>query len=46
VLVKGADYRVDQVVGADIINGCGGKVLVAELLPGYSHHRHTARLVR
>ena len=36
LLVKGADYRLDQVVGADLIQGWGGKVWLAELLPGYS----------
>jgi D-beta-D-heptose 7-phosphate kinase/D-beta-D-heptose 1-phosphate adenosyltransferase len=32
VLVKGADYRPDQVVGADIIRRNGGKVLLVDLL--------------
>jgi D-beta-D-heptose 7-phosphate kinase/D-beta-D-heptose 1-phosphate adenosyltransferase len=32
VLVKGADYRPDQVVGADIIRRSGGKVLLVDLL--------------
>jgi D-beta-D-heptose 7-phosphate kinase/D-beta-D-heptose 1-phosphate adenosyltransferase len=36
VLVKGADYRLDQVVGGDIVQGYGGKIVLAELLPGYS----------
>src|ERR1700722_10440910 len=36
VLVKGADYRLDQVVGADIVQGYGGKIVLAELVPGYS----------
>ena len=34
VLVKGADYSPDQVVGADIVRRNGGKVLLAELLAG------------
>jgi D-beta-D-heptose 7-phosphate kinase/D-beta-D-heptose 1-phosphate adenosyltransferase len=33
VLVKGADYRPDQVVGADIVRRHGGRVLLVELLP-------------
>jgi D-beta-D-heptose 7-phosphate kinase/D-beta-D-heptose 1-phosphate adenosyltransferase len=36
VLVKGADYREDQVVGADIVKAHGGRVLLAELTPGQS----------
>lgn len=36
VLVKGADYRLEQVVGADVVRGYGGRVLLAELLPGHS----------
>jgi D-beta-D-heptose 7-phosphate kinase/D-beta-D-heptose 1-phosphate adenosyltransferase len=34
VLVKGADYSPDQVVGADIVDRNGGKVLLVELLAG------------
>jgi D-beta-D-heptose 7-phosphate kinase/D-beta-D-heptose 1-phosphate adenosyltransferase len=36
VLVKGADYTLDQVVGADFVIRHGGKVLLAELLTGHS----------
>jgi D-beta-D-heptose 7-phosphate kinase / D-beta-D-heptose 1-phosphate adenosyltransferase len=36
VLVKGADYRVDQVVGGDIVQGYGGRVLLADIVPGHS----------
>jgi D-beta-D-heptose 7-phosphate kinase/D-beta-D-heptose 1-phosphate adenosyltransferase len=36
VLVKGADYTVDTVVGADLVRGRGGKVVLAELLRGHS----------
>jgi D-beta-D-heptose 7-phosphate kinase/D-beta-D-heptose 1-phosphate adenosyltransferase len=36
VLVKGADYAVSEVVGADIVEGYGGKVLLADLLAGHS----------
>jgi D-beta-D-heptose 7-phosphate kinase / D-beta-D-heptose 1-phosphate adenosyltransferase len=34
VLVKGADYRPDQVVGADLVRRNGGKVLLVDLLAG------------
>ena len=35
-LVKGSDYTIDEVVGADIVQGYGGTVLIAENEPGYS----------
>jgi D-beta-D-heptose 7-phosphate kinase/D-beta-D-heptose 1-phosphate adenosyltransferase len=41
VLIKGADYTIDRVVGADIVQGRGGRVVLAELSPGQS----TSRLV-
>jgi D-beta-D-heptose 7-phosphate kinase/D-beta-D-heptose 1-phosphate adenosyltransferase len=36
VLVKGADYSVDQVVGAEVVQAAGGRVLLATLEPGHS----------
>jgi D-beta-D-heptose 7-phosphate kinase/D-beta-D-heptose 1-phosphate adenosyltransferase len=36
VLVKGADYTVETVVGANLVLGRGGKVVLAELLPSHS----------
>jgi D-beta-D-heptose 7-phosphate kinase/D-beta-D-heptose 1-phosphate adenosyltransferase len=36
VLVKGADYSIDEVVGADLVRGWGGIVLLVELQPGHS----------
>ena len=36
VLVKGADYTIDKVVGADIVMARGGKVELIEYLEGYS----------
>ena len=36
VLVKGSDYRVEDVVGYDIVKNKGGKVVSIDLLPGYS----------
>ena len=44
VLVKGADYTMDTVVGADLVKGYGGKVVLAELLPGHSTSATVARL--
>ncbi len=36
VLVKGADYTVSQVVGADVVVANGGRVVLAELVAGQS----------
>lgn len=46
VLVKGADYSVDQVVGADIVQAYGGKVVLAELSAGHSTTATVERLAR
>lgn len=36
VLVKGGDWPVDQIVGADAVLGRGGRVLSLPLVPGHS----------
>ncbi|OYW36603.1 MAG: D-glycero-beta-D-manno-heptose 1-phosphate adenylyltransferase [Azorhizobium sp. 12-66-6] len=36
VLVKGADYKPEDVVGADIVIANGGKLVLADLTPGQS----------
>jgi D-beta-D-heptose 7-phosphate kinase/D-beta-D-heptose 1-phosphate adenosyltransferase len=36
VLVKGADYKIEGVVGADLVIGRGGKVILADLVEGQS----------
>lgn len=36
VLVKGGDWPVEKIVGADLVLRRGGKVLSLPLLPGYS----------
>jgi D-beta-D-heptose 7-phosphate kinase/D-beta-D-heptose 1-phosphate adenosyltransferase len=43
VLVKGADYRADQVVGGSFVESYGGRVLLAELVPGHSTTATIAR---
>lgn len=35
-LVKGSDYSVEDIVGADIVLAKGGKVVTLDYLPGYS----------
>jgi len=36
VLVKGADYTVDKVVGGDLVQSWGGQVVLANLVEGHS----------
>jgi D-beta-D-heptose 7-phosphate kinase/D-beta-D-heptose 1-phosphate adenosyltransferase len=36
ILVKGADYTVDQVVGADVVQRSGGRVVLVDLVAGKS----------
>jgi D-beta-D-heptose 7-phosphate kinase/D-beta-D-heptose 1-phosphate adenosyltransferase len=36
VLIKGADYAPDRVVGADLVQAAGGELVLIELLPGRS----------
>ncbi len=42
VLVKGKDYRPDEVVGRDIVESRGGKLVLADYKEGYS----TTELIR
>jgi rfaE bifunctional protein nucleotidyltransferase chain/domain len=43
VLVKGADYRADQIVGADAVRAAGGRVVRIRLVAGRSSSRIVAR---
>lgn len=45
VLAKGADYRLDEVVGADFVKRYGGDVVLIELLEGYSTTRIAQRVI-
>ncbi|WP_408734988.1 D-glycero-beta-D-manno-heptose 1-phosphate adenylyltransferase [Asaia prunellae] len=42
ILVKGADYTEDQVIGGDIVKAYGGRVVLADLVSG----RSTTSIVR
>jgi D-beta-D-heptose 7-phosphate kinase/D-beta-D-heptose 1-phosphate adenosyltransferase len=42
VLVKGADYKREDVVGRDVVEAAGGDVILVELVPGHS----TTNIVR
>ena len=39
VLVKGGDYKPDQVVGRDVVKALGGEVILVDLVPGFSTTR-------
>ncbi len=36
ILVKGSDYKEDEIVGADIVKAAGGKVVTIDFIEGYS----------
>ncbi|MDF7674116.1 D-glycero-beta-D-manno-heptose-7-phosphate kinase [Acetobacteraceae bacterium ESL0709] len=36
VLVKGSDYKEDQVIGGDFVKSCGGRVVLVDLVAGRS----------
>jgi len=46
VLVKGADYRIEQVVGAELVQSYGGRVVLADLSEGHSTTATIARMMR
>ncbi len=44
VLVKGADYRLEDVVGRDLVEAYGGRVVLLPLVPGYSTSKIIERI--
>ena len=44
VLVKGADYTIETVVGADFVQAHGGRVVLVDLEPGHSTTATIARM--
>ena len=36
ILVKGGEYKIEDIVGHDLVIARGGKVLTVEMTPGYS----------
>lgn len=46
VLVKGADYTIDKVVGAKEVQSWGGKVVLANLLDGHSTTKTIAKMAQ
>ena len=46
VLVKGADYKVDEIVGANFVLSNGGRVHTIPLTPGYSTTNSIAKMIK
>lgn len=46
VLVKGGDWPIEKIVGAQQVLASGGQVFSLELLPGYSTTSIVAEIVR
>ena len=44
VLIKGADYTIDRVVGADLVHAAGGRTVLAALVAGQSTTRVIERI--
>src|SRR5262249_10236236 len=43
VLVKGGDYKREEVVGYDVVEAAGGEVVLIDLVPGHSTSRLVSR---
>lgn len=46
VLVKGADYEVNEIIGANFVLSNGGKVHTIPLTPGYSTTNSIAKMIK
>ena len=46
VLVKGADYAVNEIIGAKFVLGNGGKVRTVPLTPGYSTTKSIEKMAK
>ena len=46
ILIKGADYTIEQVIGAEFVRSYGGKVMLAELTPNQSTTGIISRIER
>ncbi len=45
ILVKGRDYKIDEVVGRDLVESYGGKVILVPILEGYSTTQITEKVI-
>ena len=39
ILVKGGDWRIEDIIGRDIVESCGGKVFTIPFIEGASSSR-------
>lgn len=46
VLIKGADYKPENIVGYDVVTAAGGTVKTVDFLPGYSTSLIEEKIVR
>jgi D-beta-D-heptose 7-phosphate kinase/D-beta-D-heptose 1-phosphate adenosyltransferase len=46
VLVKGAEYTIDTIVGAELVLNRGGRIVLADHVPGYSTTDAVKRIAR
>ena len=46
ILIKGSDWKKDNIIGADILKKYGGKVLQAKFLKGYSTSKIIKKIVK
>ena len=46
VLVKGADYAIEEVVGREVVQKAGGKVITIDLLEGYSSSKIIDKIIK
>ena len=46
ILIKGADWAIEEVVGADFVRSYGGRVLLVEIAPGHGTTQTIARMVK
>lgn len=44
ILIKGADYTIETVIGADLVQSYGGRVVLAEIVEGFSTTATIARM--
>ena len=43
LLIKGSDYKVNQIVGGNFVTNSGGRVKIIKLLPGFSSSKTISR---
>jgi bifunctional ADP-heptose synthase (sugar kinase/adenylyltransferase) len=46
ILVKGADYQIDQIVGGSHVIANGGEVKTLEFLPGFSTSKIEQKILK